>query len=67
MKAFLVLLARNRLALVGGIVMCAVVLLALITPLLEQPGRIPPTASCGPSPTARGWVPTIWAAISCHG
>jgi hypothetical protein len=29
MKAFLVLLARNRLALAGGIVMCIVVLLAL--------------------------------------
>lgn len=34
MKAFLVLLARNRLALAGGIVLALVVLLALVTPLL---------------------------------
>ena len=34
MRAFLVLLARNRLALAGGIVLSIVVLLALITPLL---------------------------------
>lgn len=34
MRAFLVLLARNRLALAGGIVMLAVVLLALVTPIL---------------------------------
>ena len=34
MKPFLVLLARNRLALAGGIVLSLVVVLALITPLL---------------------------------
>ncbi len=34
MKAFLVLLARNRMALAGGIVLSVVVVLALITPLL---------------------------------
>jgi peptide/nickel transport system permease protein len=34
MRAFLVLLARNRLALAGGIVMSLVVLLALLTPVL---------------------------------
>lgn len=34
MRAFLILLARNRLALAGGIVMSLVVLLALLTPVL---------------------------------
>ncbi|WP_439124811.1 dipeptide/oligopeptide/nickel ABC transporter permease/ATP-binding protein [Marivita sp.] len=34
MRAFLVLLARNRLALAGGIVMTLVVLLAVLTPVL---------------------------------
>ena len=34
MRAFLILLARNRLALAGGIVMAVVVLLALLTPVL---------------------------------
>ena len=34
MSAFLVLLARNRLALAGGIVMAVVVLLAVLTPIL---------------------------------
>lgn len=34
MRAFLALLSRNRLALAGGIVLCLVVVLALITPLL---------------------------------
>ncbi|WP_299788330.1 dipeptide/oligopeptide/nickel ABC transporter permease/ATP-binding protein [uncultured Marivita sp.] len=35
MRAFLILLARNRLALAGGIVMAVVVLLALLTPVLS--------------------------------
>jgi peptide/nickel transport system permease protein len=37
MMAFLKLLARNRLALVGGVVLSIVVILALVTPLLPLP------------------------------
>jgi peptide/nickel transport system permease protein len=43
--AFLRLLARNRLALAGGIVLCIVVLLAVVTPLLPlQPPNVTNTA-----------------------
>jgi peptide/nickel transport system permease protein len=64
-SAFLKLLARNRLALGGLIVMGIVVLLALITPLLPladpmSPTR--PTGSCRPFPKARCWAPTTSAA-----
>ena len=45
MTAFLRLLARNRLALAGGIVLSLVVLLALVTPLLPlQPPNVTNTA-----------------------
>ncbi|TFL17851.1 dipeptide/oligopeptide/nickel ABC transporter permease/ATP-binding protein [Jannaschia formosa] len=50
--AFLRLLARNRLALAGGIVMAAVVLLALVTPLL-------PLADPDVTDTANRFKPTF--------